>query len=54
MKGITDALISLPAIASPFYFTHIEQWMSIYLAIGGGVLLTIRIGLAIREWRNRP
>lgn len=51
-KTVTDITIALPAITSPWWIAYIETWSAVYLAIGGATLVTIRIALAIREWRR--
>jgi hypothetical protein len=48
-----DAAIAAGAITSPWWLQLFEQASHVYFIIGGAVLLTIRLALAIREWRKR-
>ena len=53
MKNAVDLSIAGVALSSPTWLTLIETGLGLAALAGGLVLLVLRIGLAIREWRNR-
>lgn len=49
-----DYALASAAITGPIWMQNIEPWITEYVLIGGGALLTIRIIIALRElWRGR-
>lgn len=48
-----DATIAAGAMTSPWWLWYFDHTAHIALAIGGVVLLALRIGIAWREWRRK-
>lgn len=52
-KLVIDSTIATGAITMPLWVTELQGWIGLAIAVGGLVLVLIRIALAIRDW-NRP
>ena len=49
-----DTALAAGAVTSPFWLTLLQSGVEIYIALGGALLLTIRLGVAWRDWRRPP
>jgi hypothetical protein len=47
-----DAAIGLGSVTAPWWLDLFNQATHVYFIIGGAVLLTLRIALAVRDWRR--
>jgi hypothetical protein len=51
-KEALDAIIGVGAVSSPIWIRLIETGFAVVMALGGAILLALRIALAVREWRE--
>lgn len=52
LQQTVDVTVGTAAVTSPWWMHVVEQGFSFYLYVGGGLLLTLRIMLAVRDWRR--
>ena len=53
-KIAVDTVLASAALSSPAWIQLLERQVGLYALIAGAVLLTLRIGLAVREyWRKK-
>lgn len=52
-KTITDSIIGTGALSTPFWLESFQYGMTVFMLVGGAVLLVLRIALAWREWRKK-
>ena len=52
IAGKTDIATGVAAITSPLWLRWLEYGAATYIAIGGVILITIRVAIGIREWRR--
>lgn len=50
-KEAIDGLLGVGAVTAPFWVKLVETGFTIGMALGGAVLLALRIAIAWREWR---
>lgn len=48
----SDYVTGSIAASSPWWLKYVEEGAAVYIAIGGAILITIRVALAIKEWRR--
>lgn len=53
VKQTIDYTMASAAVTTPLWLEQLHTWGGAAMLIGGLVLLAIRIGLAIREWRTK-
>lgn len=51
-KQALDYAMAGAAVSIPLWLESLQTWGEVVALIGGIVLLGLRIGLAIREWRS--
>jgi hypothetical protein len=51
-KLVIDSTIATGAITMPLWVTELQGWIGLAIAVGGLVLVLIRIALAIRDWNR--
>lgn len=52
-KLVIDSSIATGAITMPLWVTELQGWIGLAIAVGGLILVMLRIAIAIRDW-NRP
>jgi len=52
-KLVIDSTIATGAITMPLWVTELQGWIGFAIAVGGLILVVIRIALAVRDW-NKP
>lgn len=52
-RSVYDAATGVAAVSSPLWLQHLENGSAAFVAIGGALLVLIRLGLAIKEWRQK-
>ena len=48
----SDYVTGTVMASSPWWLHYLEDYGAAYIALGGAILVTIRIVIAIREWRR--
>ena len=51
-KLVIDSTIATGAITMPLWMTELQGWIGFAIAVGGLVLVVIRIIIAIRDWQK--
>ena len=51
-KLVIDSSIATGAITMPLWVTELQGWIGFAIAVGGLILVVIRIVLAIRDWQK--
>ncbi len=52
LRNVSDAILGTVAVTSPVWFGNVQMGFAILMMIGGGVLMAVRLMIAIREWRR--
>lgn len=53
IQSVVDTTIATSALSSPLWLQAIEEGFHAYVLIGGCILLTLRIILAVRDFRAK-
>jgi predicted ferric reductase len=53
IAGKTDIATGVAAVTSPLWLRWLEYGAAAYIAIGGIILITIRVAIAYRNWRRK-
>jgi hypothetical protein len=48
----SDYVTGALAASSPWWLRYLEDYAAAYIAIGGAILVTIRVAIAYRDWRR--
>jgi hypothetical protein len=48
-----DGAIAVGSVTAPWWLELFNQASHVYFIVGGAILLTLRIALAVRDWRRR-
>ena len=51
-KLVIDSTIATGAITMPLWVTELQGWIGFAIAVGGLILVVIRIIIAIRDWQR--
>jgi hypothetical protein len=51
-KLVIDSTVATGAITMPLWMTELQGWIGFAIAVGGLILVLIRIVLAIRDWQR--
>lgn len=51
-RAATDTVVAAGAITAFEWYRYFADGLAVFMAIGGAVLLGIRLALALREWRR--
>jgi hypothetical protein len=51
-KNAIDGALGAAGISSPFWLTQLQTVAGAVVAVGGAVLIVIRVMIAWRDWRN--
>ena len=52
MRTPLDATVASIAVSSPLWYQYIETALGIFMLVGGATLLTLRLAIAWREWKQ--
>jgi hypothetical protein len=52
-KTTLDTMLASGAITAPVWLAYVQTGAAVVMAIGGVVLLALRIAIAWREWRTK-
>ena len=47
-----DTTLATAAVVSPVWVQYTTTYVGLFVLCGGAILLVLRVGLAIREWRS--
>lgn len=53
VSAVPDVAVGGTALSTLLWFQHVEDWLAVVMAVGGVILLLLRIGVAWRELRKR-
>lgn len=53
LKHLADYGLAAGAVTSPFWLQMLERGFGLFMLVGGALLLTLRIAIALREWREK-
>ena len=53
IKTSTDIALGVVAIASPVWLQFLQTFTGLFTAIGGMLLIALRLAIAWHEWRGR-
>ena len=51
-KLVIDSTIATGAITMPLWVTELQGWIGFAIAVGGLILVILRIIIAIRDWQK--
>jgi len=51
-KLVIDSTIATGAITMPLWVTELQGWIGFAIAVGGLILVVIRIIIAVRDWQK--
>jgi len=51
-KQSLDGAIVAVSLASPWWLQALQQGVGLFMLLGGAALLTLRLAIAWREWRQ--
>lgn len=51
-KLVIDLTIATGAITMPLWVTQLQGWIGLAIAVGGLILVIIRISIALKDWNR--
>lgn len=51
-KLVIDSTIATGAITMPLWVTELQGWIGFAIAVGGLILVVLRIIIAIKDWQK--
>ena len=51
-KLVIDSTIATGAITMPLWVTQLQGWIGLAIAVGGLILVIIRIAIALKDWNR--
>jgi hypothetical protein len=52
IKTALDTSIGTIGAISPIWIQYLQEWAGFIAAVGGAILVIIRLAIAWRDWRN--